>query len=123
MSKRPARFVSKPWGQEEIFAETARYVGKILLIKAGEALSLQYHERKEETLRVLEGTVRFVAGTDTDRLLTYELGPGDVFHVTPRTIHRMEAVTDCRLLEVSTPDLDDVVRIEDRYGREGTSAP
>jgi len=123
MSKRPARFVSKPWGQEEIFAETDRYVGKILEINAGEALSLQFHERKEETLRVLDGRVRFVAGPDRDHLETFELGPGDVFHVTPGLLHRMVAVSDCRLLEVSTPDLDDVVRLDDRYGREGTSAP
>ena len=123
MSKRPARFVAKPWGHEEIFAETDRYVGKILDIKAGEALSLQYHERKEETLRVLDGQLRFVAGRDPDLLETFELAPGDVFHVPPGLIHRMEAVTDCRLLEVSTPDLDDVVRLADRYGREGTSAP
>ena len=123
MGRRPARFVDKPWGQEEIFAETDRYVGKILKIRADESLSLQYHERKEETLRVLDGHVRFVAGSDPDRLESFELGPGDVYHVTPGLLHRIEAVTDCRLFEVSTPELDDVVRLEDRYGREGTSAP
>jgi mannose-6-phosphate isomerase-like protein (cupin superfamily) len=123
MGKRPARWVEKPWGREEIFAETDRYVGKILEITANEALSLQYHERKEETLRVLDGEVRFTAGPSPDQLTTQVLGAGDVFHVTPGLLHRMEAVTDCRLLEVSTPDLDDVIRVEDRYGREGTSDP
>jgi len=123
MGIRPPTFVEKPWGHEEIFAHTDRYVGKILFIKAGEALSLQYHERKVETLRVLEGTVRFVAGNDLEDLESHELEAGDVFHVAPRCMHRMVAVTDCRLVEVSTPELDDVVRLEDRYGREGTSAP
>lgn len=123
MGKRPARFVEKPWGHEEIFAETDRYVGKILCIKAGEALSLQYHERKEETLRMLEGTMQLTAGLGEDQLQTHELVPGTVFHIPPRLIHRMVATTDCKVLEVSTPDLDDVVRLDDRYGRQGTSAP
>jgi mannose-6-phosphate isomerase-like protein (cupin superfamily) len=123
MGKETARFVEKPWGREEIFAETDRYVGKILVIKAGEALSLQYHERKEETLRVLDGRLQFIAGDDPDRLVRYDLDAGAVFHVPPGCVHRMVAVTDCRLLEVSTPEIDDVVRIEDRYGREGTSEP
>lgn len=123
MTRIDARFVDKPWGREEIFAETSRYVGKILFIKAGEALSLQYHQVKEETLRVLDGEVEFVAGPDQDHLRAHVLGPGEVFHVGPGTLHRMTARTDCRLLEVSTPELDDVVRLEDRYGRQGTSDP
>ena len=123
MGRQPARFVDKPWGHEEIFAETSAYVGKILAISAGECLSLQYHRVKEETLRVLTGRVRFEAGTDPEHLEWIELEAGEVFHVPPGTIHRMEAVTDCELLEVSTPHLDDVVRLEDRYGREGTSDP
>jgi mannose-6-phosphate isomerase-like protein (cupin superfamily) len=123
MAIRPATVVDKPWGHEEIFAHTDRYVGKILFIKAGEALSLQYHERKEETLRVLDGTVRLVTGNDEDHLQNHELEAGDVFHVAPRCLHRMVAVTDCRLVEVSTPELDDVVRLADRYGRQGTSDP
>jgi mannose-6-phosphate isomerase-like protein (cupin superfamily) len=123
MATRPATRVDKPWGHEEIFAHTDRYVGKILCIRAGEALSLQYHERKEETLRVLEGTVLLVAGDARDRLREQELHAGDVFHVAPRCLHRMVAVTDCRLVEVSTPETDDVVRLDDRYGREGTSDP
>lgn len=123
MGIRPATFVDKPWGHEEIFAQTDRYVGKILVIKAGEALSLQYHERKEETLRVLDGTVQFVAGDNADELENHVLEAGAVFHVAPRCLHRMVAVTDCSLLEVSTPEIDDVVRLDDRYGREGTSEP
>jgi mannose-6-phosphate isomerase-like protein (cupin superfamily) len=115
--------VDKPWGHEEIFADTPAYVGKILFIRRGEALSLQYHEVKEETLRVLDGSLELVLGPDTDRLEKHHLESGAVFHVSPGTLHRMIATSDCRLLEVSTNHLDDVVRLEDRYGREGTSAP
>jgi len=123
MIHRSSRIVDKPWGQEEIFAETAWYIGKILSIKQGEALSLQYHERKEETLRVLDGELCLMAGPSVDELSSHNLAPGDVFHVIPGLLHRMIATTDCRLLEVSTAEIDDVVRLEDRYGREGTSAP
>ncbi len=118
-----ATFVEKPWGHEEIFASTGDYVGKILVIRGGEALSLQFHRIKDETIRVLEGKLDLLAGDHTDRLVTHRMTPGDVYHVTPGTIHRMTAVTDCRILEVSTPHLDDVVRLEDRYGREGTTRP
>ena len=118
-----ARFVAKPWGQEEIFARTERYVGKILSIDAGEALSLQYHRHKEETLRVLDGILDFEAGEAPDRMVRHRLEAGAVVHVPPGTLHRLTAVTDCRLLEVSTPELDDVVRLDDRYGRAGTSEP
>jgi mannose-6-phosphate isomerase-like protein (cupin superfamily) len=118
-----ARIIEKPWGSEEIFAETADYVGKILFIRAGEALSLQYHEVKDETLRVLEGQLELVFGKDVEHLESQVLDSGTVFHIPPGTLHRMVATTDCRLLEVSTNHLDDVVRLEDRYGREGTNAP
>ena len=120
---RPARKVEKPWGHEEIFAETAGYVGKILFIREGEALSLQYHEVKEETLRVLDGELELIAGPNVEGLESHRLVPEMVFHISPGTLHRMIALTDCRLLEVSTNHLDDVVRLEDRYGREGTKAP
>lgn len=123
MGKRPARWVEKPWGHEEIFAETDGYSGKILFVRAGEALSLQYHEHKEETLRVLEGELELTAGESRDGLEVYLLTPGDVFHIPPGLIHRMVGRTDCSILEVSTAQLDDVVRLEDRYGREGTSEP
>jgi len=117
------RRVEKPWGHEEIFAVTPRYVGKLLFIRAGEALSLQYHRIKDETLRVMEGTVQLVSGKQLGALETVKLEPGMAIRMMPGTIHRMTAETDCLVLEVSTPELDDVVRLEDRYGREGTSAP
>ena len=117
------RVVDKPWGYEEIFAETDGYVGKILAIKAGQALSLQYHEVKEETLRVLDGELDMIVGPSIDELKPLRLGAGAVYHVAPGELHRMVAITDCRLLEVSTNHLDDVVRLDDRYGRQGTTAP
>lgn len=123
MADSPVRFVEKPWGREEIFAQTESYVGKVLFIRQGEALSLQYHERKEETLRVLQGEVEIVLGTDTEALEAEVLRAGSVVHLPPRTLHRLVAVTDCQLLEVSTNHLDDVVRLDDRYGREGTNVP
>ena len=115
--------VDKPWGYELRFAHTERYAGKVLFIEAGNQLSLQYHEVKEETLRVLDGELELVLGPDADSLETHLLERGAVFHVSPGTLHRMIAVSDCNLLEVSTNHLDDVVRLEDRYGRRGTSAP
>jgi len=123
MGSTDARFVNKPWGHEEIFAVTERYVGKILFVRQGESLSLQYHELKEETLRVLDGVVEFLTGPDMEHLKAETLKAGSVFHITPGTLHRMTAISDCNLLEVSTPELDDVVRLEDRYGRAGTSDP
>jgi mannose-6-phosphate isomerase len=107
------RIVPKPWGEERIFAENERYAGKLLLIREGETLSYQYHNRKDETIHVLEG----VLGLQLER-------GGETFHVTPGTRHRMYAPEgDCLLVEVSTPELDDVVRLADRYGRAGTTAP
>lgn len=117
------RFVEKPWGREEIFAQTDSYVGKVLFIRQGEALSLQYHERKEETLRVLQGEVEVFLGSSTEALEAEVLRAGAVVHLPPGTLHRLVAVTDCQLLEVSTNHLDDVVRLDDRYGREGTNRP
>lgn len=109
--------VEKPWGHELIWARTDRYVGKVLHVKAGHALSLQYHERKDETIHLLSGEMRFWIGPSVDRLEEIDFVEGQSCHITPGTVHRMEAVTDCSILEVSTPDLDDVVRLEDRYGR------
>jgi len=114
--------VPKPWGYELIFAKTARYVGKILHINQGETLSLQYHNIKEETLFVVRGELKLTIESDGDRRVL-PLREGESFHIPPRLIHRMEAVVDTDVAEVSTPELDDVVRLEDRYGREGTSAP
>jgi quercetin dioxygenase-like cupin family protein len=114
------RRVEKPWGHEIIWAHTPKYVGKILHITAGHRLSRQYHRVKEETLRVLVGAMDLEVG-DGEARATLRMNPGDTFHVVPGTIHRMIAVEDTDVLEVSTPELDDVVRLEDSYGREGTS--
>ena len=117
------RVVAKPWGEERIFAETPRYAGKLLVIRRGESLSYQYHNRKDETIHVLDG----VLGLQLERggeSADLRLAPGETFHVTPGTRHRMYAPDgDCLLVEVSTPELEDVVRLADRYGREGTTAP
>ena len=117
------RTVTKPWGHELIWAETPRYVGKILHIKAGEQLSLQYHNRKDETIMVLSGRLRFEHGEGNNPLTATELGPEQPFHIQPGLRHRMIALIDTDVVEVSTPELDDVVRLEDRYGRTGTSNP
>ncbi len=118
------RHVPKPWGHETIWAQTDRYVGKILHIKAGQALSVQYHERKDETVYLLNGEMKYwVQLPGESELRDQALSTGQSFRITPGTVHYMEAVTDCDVLEASTPELDDVVRIKDRYGREGTSAP
>jgi mannose-6-phosphate isomerase len=121
-SIRDVHRVPKPWGYELIFAKTSRYVGKILHINCGETLSLQYHNVKEETLYVVRGELMLTIESDGDRRVL-PLREGESFHIPPRLIHRMEAVIDTDVAEVSTPELDDVVRLEDRYGREGTSAP
>ena len=109
--------VEKPWGYELIWARTDSYVGKILHVRRGHALSLQYHRVKEETIRLLSGRMRFETGTDRGEREVRILEAGDGAHVPPGLRHRMEALEDCEVLEVSTPDLDDVVRLEDRYGR------
>jgi mannose-6-phosphate isomerase len=114
--KKPRR-VQKPWGYEVIWAETDRYVGKILHINAGEALSLQYHDRKDETICVLNGELRFQVGPSVEALEEFVMRAHDRYHTPPGTVHRMIAITDCDVLEASTPHLDDVVRLEDRYGR------
>jgi mannose-6-phosphate isomerase len=116
------RRVEKPWGYELIWAETSRYVGKILHISAGEKLSRQYHERKDETFLVQSGEMDLEIGDGADRR-TIRMVARDAFHCSPRTIHRMVAVTDVDVVEVSPPELDDVVRLEDSYGRKGTSEP
>lgn len=119
------RKVLKPWGYELVWAETDQYVGKILHIKAGHALSVQYHREKDETAHLLSGEIiyRVQRSAAGNQLEDVGLKVGDSFRIAAGTIHQMEAVTDCEILEVSTPHLDDVVRLEDRYGREGTSAP
>jgi mannose-6-phosphate isomerase len=114
------RRVDKPWGHELIWAETPRYVGKLLHIQAGHRLSRQYHRVKEETLLIQSGEMELEVGPN-EAIEKRRMVKGDVFHVKPGTIHRMIAVTDVDVIEVPTPELDDVVRLEDAYGREGTS--
>ncbi|MBK5255687.1 MAG: cupin domain-containing protein [Vicinamibacteria bacterium] len=123
--KEDAKRIDKPWGHEIWWARTERYVGKLLHIKAGESLSLQYHNVKDETIMVQSGTLLFETGSkdDPSTLKKAEMTPGDIFHIVPGTVHRMTGVTDVDLVEVSTPELDDVVRLEDRYGRAGTNKP
>ena len=113
---RDIQHIPKPWGYELIFAKTDRYVGKILHVNRGESLSLQYHEMKEETLYVVEGELRLTIEHEGDRR-ELMLRKGEAFHIPPRLIHRMEAIVDTDVAEVSTTELDDVVRLEDRYGR------
>ncbi|MBA3644562.1 MAG: cupin domain-containing protein [Gemmatimonadaceae bacterium] len=114
--------VNKPWGYERIWARTDRYVGKVLHINAGEELSLQYHNTKDETVHLLTGEMvyRVKLGEELEDM---HLKKGESFRITPGTVHQMTAVTDCDVLEVSTPEIDDVVRVSDKYGRQGTTAP
>ncbi|MCM2254310.1 MAG: cupin domain-containing protein [Vicinamibacteria bacterium] len=117
--------VEKPWGHEVWWARTERYVGKLLHVKKGESLSLQYHEVKDETILIQSGKLLFeVKGKDEPgELRRVEMAPGESYHITPGTLHRMTGLEDTDILEVSTPEVDDVVRLEDRYGRAGTSKP
>src|SRR5882757_8925233 len=110
------RRVEKPWGYEIIWAETERYVGKILHINAGQRLSRQYHNRKEETFLIQEGEMDLEIG-QTPEIATLRMKKLDSYHCKPKTVHRMVAITDVDVVEVSTPELDDVVRLEDSYGR------
>jgi mannose-6-phosphate isomerase-like protein (cupin superfamily) len=116
---RPKR-VEKPWGHELWWAQTDRYVGKLLHVKAGHQLSLQFHERKDETIHLWTGEMKLVLDErDGGGVAEHVMRAGDSYHVKPGVIHRMVAVTDCDVLEVSTPEVDDVVRLEDSYGRAG----
>jgi len=118
-----ARRVDKPWGHEIIWAHTEKYVGKILFVKAGERLSLQYHEVKDETIYILSGKMVFEVGKEEKETEDIIMKAGDSYRIRPYTVHRMIAVEDTQILEASTPELNDVVRLEDSYGRAGTSAP
>ncbi len=116
--------VPKPWGHETIWAHSERYVGKILHINAGYELSVQYHNRKDETIYLLSGEIVYRVQREGDDVLDdVKLKVGESFRITPGTIHQMIATTDCDVLEVSTPEIDDVVRLSDKYGREGTTEP
>jgi len=115
--RRLLAYVEKPWGHERLWALNRHYAGKVLFIRAGESLSLQYHEVKDETIRITSGRMRFRVGPSADELETVVLEPGMSYAIPPRAVHQMEATEDCTVFEVSTPHLTDVVRIEDRYGR------
>jgi mannose-6-phosphate isomerase len=117
------RRVEKPWGWELVWAEAEDYVGKLLFVRAGQALSLQYHEVKDEAWLVQKGRASLELGRVGGELEAVEISEGDAFRYRPGTVHRVTAIEDLLIVEVSTPHLDDVVRLEDRYGREGTSAP
>jgi mannose-6-phosphate isomerase-like protein (cupin superfamily) len=122
--KKQVTIVAKPWGHEVIWAANELYVGKVLHITAGHSLSVQYHERKDETIYLLRGQMIYrIDSKDGRGLVEVPFAEGESYRNTPGVIHQMEAVTDCEVLEASTPHLDDVVRLTDRYGREGTSAP
>jgi mannose-6-phosphate isomerase len=118
------RRVDKPWGWELIWAHADAYVGKILFVRAGQSLSLQFHREKDESWYVQSGRAKLELGKIGQAVLAEEvIGPGAAFRYRPGTVHRVTALDDTTILEVSTPHLDDVVRLEDRYGREGTSEP
>jgi mannose-6-phosphate isomerase len=115
--------VEKPWGYEIWYAWTDIYVGKIIHVNAGHKLSLQYHEYKDETSYLQSGRMNLIKGTSADSLTTTEIQPGHAWRNKPGEIHTIEALEDSDVLEVSTPHLDDVIRLQDSYGREGTNAP
>ena len=118
------RKVEKPWGHELIWARTDDYVGKVLFVKAGESLSLQFHREKDESWLVHAGRARLELGSVGDPVLKEEvIASGAAFRFRPGTVHRVTALEDTTIIEASTPQLDDVVRLEDRYGREGTPEP
>ena len=118
------RRVDKPWGYELIWAEAEDYVGKVLFVKAGESLSLQFHNEKDESWLVQSGRAKLELGSAGEPMLKQEvIGTGAAFRFRPGTVHRVTAIEDTTIIEVSTPHLDDVVRLEDRYGREGTTTP
>ena len=117
------RRVEKPWGWELVWAEAEAYAGKLLFVRAGESLSLQYHERKDESWLVQEGRARLEVGQVDGDLDAFDIASGDTFRFRPGTVHRVTAIEDTLVIEVSTPDLTDVVRLEDAYGRQGTSTP
>jgi mannose-6-phosphate isomerase len=118
----PAR-IDKPWGYEIWYAWTDRYAGKILHVRRGGRLSLQYHREKDESSYVLRGRLLLTWGPSEDRLEVTEIGEGYAWRNRPGEIHTIEALEDADVLEVSTPELDDVVRLRDSYGREGTRQP
>jgi len=117
------RRVEKPWGHELLWAHTTAYVGKIIVIETGKRLSLQRHEVKDEWIHVVSGRLALTLENERGEVEVRELGPGEGAHVPVPRLHRFEAIETCTLVEVSTPELNDVIRVEDDFGREGTNAP
>jgi mannose-6-phosphate isomerase len=117
------RRVEKPWGHELIWAHTDRYVGKVLVIETGKRLSLQRHDIKDESILVRSGMLRLYLEDDDGVVRTHDLAAGEAMRIATGRVHRFEALDRCELIEVSTPELDDVIRLEDDFGREGTNAP
>jgi len=117
-----SEIVTKPWGWEKRFAVTDKYLGKVIHVNAGEMLSLQYHRQKDETLLVVKGAMDLELEDDGGRMQTHRLIPGMSRRIVPGRKHRMIGVEECEFFEVSTPEIDDVVRLEDKYGRQGTSS-
>lgn len=109
--------ISKPWGQEELLEKNDRYMFKRLTMKQGHACSLQYHEVKTESVYLLSGSLKIYAGDSAENLQEWIMKPGECVTINPYRVHRMEAITDAVYLEASTPELEDVVRLEDRYQR------
>src|SRR4249919_1913294 len=118
MIDRAPKRVQKPWGHEIWWAHTTQYAGKILVVNAGHTLSLQFHHEKDESSYLLSGRLRLTRGATADQLEELDIDPGQAWRTEPGTVHTIEALEDCVVLEVSTPQLDDVVRLQDRYGRE-----
>lgn len=118
---RDGSWVDKPWGWEHRFAITDRYLGKVIHVNQGEMLSLQYHRQKDETLLLVKGAMDLQLEDADGRMETLRLTPGMARRIPPGRKHRMIAVEDCEFFEVSSPEIDDVVRLEDKYGRAGTS--
>ncbi len=117
MADKLPRKTEKPWGYELLYALTSHYAGKVIFVKKGERLSLQYHRKKEETIYIYQGRLRVEIEGKNNEMFSYTAHPGENIHIPPQTKHRMEAVEDTTLLEVSTPELEDVVRLDDDYGR------
>ncbi len=118
------RRIEKPWGHELLWAEGQGYAGKVLFVKAAESLSLQFHREKDESWLIHSGRAKVELGSVGDAVLSEEVvGPGAAFRLRPGTVHRITAIDDTTILEVSTPHLEDVVRLEDRYGRAGADKP
>ena len=115
--------IDKPWGYELLYATTELYCGKVIFIRSGEQLSLQFHKKKDETIFVQFGRMELEIGEPGKPVDTEVVGPGRAFRLRPGTVHRMRALEDTTVLEVSTPEIDDVVRLEDRYGRADTAGP